>query len=182
MLTHDPKPGRKTDYNLEMVKSGETWIGVNTGLANLLGAKIIDRELTGHGQLEGFRVARRESTWGDSRFDLRISRGSEEGFVEIKNVTYRRGNLALFPDAVTTRGKKHLDTLIRARGEGYTACNLYIVQRSDCLEFAPAEEIDPDYAGTFRDGIRKGVIMIACSLDVQPDGIRYNGILPLSEI
>jgi len=179
MVLHEAKPGRKTCYNLEMTKAGDTWVGVNTGLANTLGARIIDAGLTGHQQLEGFRVVRRESVWEDSRFDLEISRGSENGFVEIKNVTYRSGGSALFPDAVTTRGRKHLNTLIRARQEGYTACNLYIVQRSDCLDSAPAREIDPDYADTFHRAVKEGVIMIACLLDIQPEGIRFERVLPV---
>ena len=181
MLIHDPKPGRKTNYNLEMIRSGDTWVGVNTVLANTLGASIINEGLTGHPQLERFRVQRREFTWADSRFDLKIARGGEEGFVEIKNVTYRSGDTALFPDAVTTRGKKHLETLIRARAEGYTVCNLYIVQRSDCSDFAPARDIDPDYAGTFDHAVREGVIMIACQLEVQPEGIFFKHTLPFGE-
>ena len=178
MLIHDPKPGRKTDYNLEMVKSEDTWVGVNTGLANTLGAGIIDAGLTGHPQLDGFRVVRREVTWGNSRFDLKISRGKEEGFVEIKNVTYRSEYTALFPDAVTTRGQKHLETLIQARSEGFTACNLYIVQRSDCRDFAPARDVDPGYANTFGRAVREGVIMIACLLEVHPEGIWFKHTLP----
>ncbi len=178
MLIHDPKPGRKTDYNLEMVRSDDTWVGVNTGLANTLGAGIIDAGLTGHPQLAGFKVVRREVTWGNSRFDLKISRGKEEGFVEIKNVTYRSEYTALFPDAVTTRGQKHLETLILARSEGFTACNLYIVQRSDCRDFAPARDVDPGYANTFGRAVREGVIMIACLLEVHPEGIWFKHTLP----
>jgi sugar fermentation stimulation protein A len=164
MVIHDPKPGRRTEYNLEMVRSGDVWVGVNTGLANTLGACIIDAGLTGHTLLEGFMVVRREVTWGDSRLDLKICRGEDEGFVEVKNVTYRSDGTALFPDAVTTRGKKHLETLMQARWEGYTACNLYVV-----------------YASTFDRAFREGVIMIACLLDVQPEGIFFRGILPLRE-
>jgi sugar fermentation stimulation protein A len=181
MLIHNPKTGRKTEYNLEMVKTGDTWVGVNTGLANTLGAGIIDASLTGHPQLEGFSVVKREVTWGNSRFDLKISRGKGEGFVEIKNVTYRSGYTALFPDAVTTRGQKHLETLIQARSEGFTACNLYIVQRSDCFDFAPARDVDPDYANTFDRAVREGVIMIACQVEVRPEGIWYKRILPFEE-
>lgn len=182
MLLHDPKPGRKTSYNLEMVQSGGTWVGVNTGLANVLGARIIDAGLTGYPGLEGFRVERRESTWEDSRFDLKISNGMDEGFVEIKNVTYRSADTALFPDAVTTRGNKHLETLIRARSEGYTVCNLYIVQRSDCVDFAPAREIDPQYFETMERAAGEGVLVIACMLDVKPEGIWFKKTLPIKGI
>jgi len=182
MLLHDPKPGRKTKYNLEMIRTDNTWVGVNTGLANALGAAIIDAGLTHHPQLDGFRVFKREATWENSRFDLKISREGKEGFVEIKNVTYRWEDTALFPDAVTTRGQKHLETLIRAAALGYTACNLYIVQRSDCRDFAPARTVDPAYADTFNQAVREGVIVIACFLEVKPDGIYFKHTLPFGEI
>ncbi len=178
MVIHDPKPGRKTEYNLEMVRSGDAWVGVNTGLANTLGAGIIDGGLTGDRRLEGFTVQRREAVWQDSRFDLKVARGGETGFVEVKNVTYRAGSTALFPDAVTARGKKHLETLMQARWEGYTACNLYVVQRADCRDFTPARDVDPDYASTFDRAFRDGVILIACLLEVQPEGIYFKQILP----
>jgi sugar fermentation stimulation protein A len=181
MLLHDPKPGRKTEYNLEMIRSGDTWVGVNTGLANTLGAGLINAGLSGHPQLEGFTVLKREATWEDSRFDLKISQGNKEGFVEIKNVTYRSGESALFPDAVSTRGQKHLETLIRARKAGYTACNLYIVQRSDCRDFATARSVDPGYADTFDRAVREGVVMIACLLEVSPDGIYFKHTLPFGK-
>lgn len=177
MLLHDPKPGRKTQYNLEMVQSGDIWVGVNTGLANVLAERIVNAGLTKHPELDGYTVAKREAVYGDSRFDLKISRREKEGFVEVKNVTYRSGDTALFPDAVTTRGQKHLKTLMQARSEGHTACNLYIVQRSDCFDFAPAREIDPEYSAWMDSAAAAGVIMIACMLDVQPDGIRFKKVL-----
>ncbi|UCF89399.1 MAG: DNA/RNA nuclease SfsA [bacterium] len=179
MLVHDPKPGRKTHYNLEMVKSGDTWVGVNTGLANRLAAGIIDGDLTGDPRLEGFRVERPEVVWQDSRFDLKVSRGEVGGFVEVKNVTYRSGEMALFPDAVTTRGQKHLETLIRAAADRCTACNLFVVQRSDCAAFTPARDIDPVYAHTCARARESGVIMIACLLEVSPEGIWFKGVLPI---
>ena len=182
MLLHDPKPGRKTEYNLEMVRSDNTWVGVNTGLANVLAERIVNAGLTNRPELDGYTVAKREAVYGDSRFDLKISRGEKEGYVEVKNVTYRSGNTALFPDAVTTRGQKHLKTLMQARSEGHTACNLYIVQRSDCCDFAPARNVDPGYADTFDRAVREGVIVIACLLEVQPDGIYFKRTLPFGKI
>ena len=178
MLLHDPKPGRKTQYNLEMVRAGDTWVGVNTGLANTLAARIIDKGLADIPGLKGFRVSGREVTCGRSRLDLRISRPGGEGFVEVKNVTYRSGDMALFPDAVTLRGRKHLGTLMGVRREGYTACNLYVVQRSDCRRFAPADNIDPEYASTFKEAVREGVIMVVCFLEVRPEGIWLKSVLP----
>ncbi len=181
MLVHDPKPGRRTAYNLEMVRSGDAWVGVNTGLANVLGARIIDAGLTGHPDLDGCKVERREAVFGDSRFDLKISGRGREGFVEVKNVTYRVGHTARFPDAVTTRGNKHLDTLMTALKQGYIACNLYAVQRGDCRDFAPARHIDEVYAQTYQTARRAGVIMVPCLLEVCPEGIWFKGTLPFRD-
>lgn len=180
MLSHDPKPGRKTEFTLEMVQSGNTWVGVNTILANTLGARIVDAGLLGQSASEGFSVLRREVVLEDSRLDLFAGDGKRTCYIEVKNVTYRKDHTALFPDAVTTRGKKHLETLIRASGKGIMACNLFIVQRSDCCDFAPAHDIDPEYADVFHRGVRAGVLMLPCQLHLEPDGIIFKQFLPLA--
>ncbi len=180
MLSYQEKPDRKTKYTLEMVGSDGTWVGVNTFLANELGARIVDGGLTGIESLNGFKVEKREYTYGDSRFDMLLSRGSERCLAEVKNVTLRVGDGALFPDAVTLRGRKHLVTLTSALDRGISSCMLYIVQRSDCNFFGPAGDIDPLYAQTFEKGIEAGVKVAACGLDVSPSGIFYLGGLPLS--
>ena len=181
MLSYDPKPGRVTEFTLEMVRSGGTWVGVNTLLANTLGANIIDAGLTDHPDLEGFTVAKKEVIFEDSRLDLLASNGSKNCYVEVKNVTYRVNGLASFPDAVTTRGKKHLETLIRASLSGTMACTLFIVQRSDCMSFTTARDIDPKYAEAFKRAAKTGVIIIPSLLHVEPAGIFFKEILPLAE-
>ena len=181
MLSHDLKPDRKTQYTLEMVRSGDTWVGVNTFLANTLGARIVDGGLTGHPGLAGFSVERKEVVMEDSRFDLLAGNGSRSCFIEVKNVTYREGDTALFPDAVTARGKKHLETLIRVSRTGNMACNLYIVQRSDCMGFAPAQDIDSEYAEVFRRASGAGILMLPCLLHIHPEGISFVRPLPIDE-
>lgn len=181
MLSYQDKPGRKTSHTLEMVKSGDTWVGVNTVLANELAAAIVDRGLTGSEALEGFTVERREFTYGDSRIDLLLTNGGRRCLAEVKNVTLRDGDTARFPDAVTSRGKKHLRTLIKATSEGYQACMIYMVQRSDCSRFGPAGEIDPRYVQAFHEALGAEVLMIAISLEVTPSGIFYIDSIPVTE-
>jgi sugar fermentation stimulation protein A len=185
MLTHEPKSGRKTEYTLEMVKSGETWVGVHTSLPNQLAAAIIDRDMTGISQLEGLRVIKREATYGDSRFDILAGDETRSCYIEVKNVTYRgadmtgEGATALFPDAVTTRGAKHLRTLIKALDEGHMAVNVYCIQRSDCSRFAPATAIDPEYSETFHEAREAGVIMVPLLFHVTPEGVELVGKVPI---
>ncbi|TNF46282.1 DNA/RNA nuclease SfsA [bacterium] len=173
MLSFQPKPERKTDYTLEMVRSNGTWVGVHTLLANRLAERIINEELTGTDALKGFNVLQREFTYGDSRFDLLLSKGADRCLVEVKNVTLKDGKVARFPDAVTSRGRKHLLTLMDAVSSGYKACMLYIVQRTDCLIFGVARDIDPEYDLTLKKAIAHGVSVIACRMEVTPERIFY---------
>jgi sugar fermentation stimulation protein A len=185
MLTHEPKPGRKTEYTLEMVKSGDTWVGVHTSLPNQLAATVIDRDLTGISELNGLRVIKREATFGDSRFDILVGNETRTCYVEVKNVTYKDTstdkNTALFPDAVTTRGAKHLRTLMKAMDEGHMAVNVYCIQRSDCSSFAPAVAIDPEYAETFQEARETGVIMVPLLFHVTPIEVSLIGKVPIEE-
>ena len=97
----------------------------------------------------------------------------------MKNVTYKEGQYALFPDAVSTRGKKHLETLIRLKHEGYRAVMLYIIQRIDVNVFAPAKHIDSEYAQTLREAFDAGVEIIPVIAQVSPTGIELTKTIKL---
>ena len=177
MVSETPGVKRKTGHTLEMVRPQDVWVGVNTFLANTLGAGIVDRGLTGRGALRGFRVIRREVVIGDSRFDLMASNGKRSCVIEVKNVTWKEGSKALFPDAVTARGKKHLETLARLSRSGTMSCALYIVQRSDCEVFSTAGDLDPEYAAAFSRAVKAGVLVVPCLLHVEPEGVFFRKIL-----
>ena len=181
MLSHEPKPGRKTEYTLEMIQSGGTWVGVHTLLANQLAEQVINEELTGAEELKGFRVLKREYTYSDSRFDMLLSRGEDRCLVEVKNVTMKDDDIARFPDAVTSRGRKHLLTLMDAVIDGYQASMFYVVQRSDCLTFGVARDIDPEYDLTLTKAMDHGVSVVACRLEVTPGRIFFVDTLGLEE-
>ena len=129
--------------------------------------------------MENYKTVKREVKFGDSRFDVFAENDTETCFVEVKNVTLKEGNYALFPDAVTTRGQKHLKTLMEVKKQGMRAVMLYIVQRSDVEIFAPAEEIDPNYASTLREAVAAGVELIAMQATVTPDKIELSKKLPV---
>ena len=90
-----------------------------------------------------------------------------------KNVSLKDGNIAKFPDAVTTRGQKHLETLMEVKKQGIRAVMLYIIQRIDIEAFSAAEDIDPEYAKKLKLAIASGVEVIPLMVEVNPIGIKY---------
>ena len=177
----DPK--RRTRFTWEMIRIGGDWVGINTSRPNELACEWLkEGRIPG---LEGLTSLRREVKWEDSRFDLygeeaaghpSVSRGC---FVEVKNVTLKEGPYALFPDAVTTRGRKHLNTLVRVREAGMRAVMLYVVQRMDVEVFAPARAIDPEYAQALEEAIGRGVEVFAARARVSPEQISFDRLLDM---
>ena len=187
----DPK--RKTRYTWEMIHIGGSWVGINTSNPNALAFEWISKGMVPG--LEGLSALRREVKWEDSRFDLygeELGEGSVEGsgegtgkgsgrgcFVEVKNVTLKEGGRALFPDAVTERGRKHLNTLVRVRKAGMRAVMLYVVQRMDVRIFSPAREIDPAYGKALDEAVRQGVEIFVVQAMVSPESIEFHKLLPV---
>ena len=89
-----------------------------------------------------------------------------------KNVSLKDGNIAKFPDAVTTRGQKHLETLMEVKKQGIRAVMLYIIQRTDVEAFSAAEDIDPEYARKLKLAMAAGVEVIPLMVEVTPTGIK----------
>jgi sugar fermentation stimulation protein A len=171
---NDPK--RKTKFTWEMIKIGGNWVGINTGNPNKIAFEAVKNgEIQ---KLKGYTEVQREVTFGDSRFDVMAKNDKETCFIEVKNVTYKKGEYALFPDAITSRGKKHLETLIKVKESGMRAVMLYIIQRIDVAVFAPAKKIDPEYAKTLKKANDKGVEIIPMQVKVSPDDIAIVKELP----
>lgn len=175
VITKSDNKKRKTQYTWEMIKAGETWVGVNTLNANKLGYLILKHRL-----LQNFsqvKNIKREITFQNSRLDLYCEQGKEKIFIEVKNVTYREGKFALFPDAKTKRGQKHLKALMMAKEMGYRASLFFIIQRSDTEFFAPAHDIDQDYAELLQLAFINGVEIYPIQFDIQPYGFMFKRIL-----
>ena len=171
----DPK--RKTRYTWEMIRIKGDWVGINTSQPNALAFEWITKgELPG---LEGLEGLRREVKWEDSRFDLYGEENGRGCFIEVKNVTMKEGDRALFPDAVTERGRKHLQTLVRVKKAGMRALMLYVVQRMDVRIFSPARDIDPAYGKALDEAVHQGVEIIVAQARVSPESIDFHRVLPL---
>ena len=111
-------------------------------------------------ETHGYHLRARRWRGRGGEIDLIFEKSGEITFVEVKNVSMKEGDYALFPDAVTTRGQKHLKTLIEVKKKGIRAVMLYVIQRSDVGVFAPAKAIDPNYAEMLKEAYNKGVEII----------------------
>ncbi len=171
LLSLSGNPKRKLNYTWELVQVNGSWAGINTGLPNRLAAEAIERGIIP--QLAGYDNIRPEVRYGkDSRIDLLLSGASGKCFVEVKNVTLVEEGRALFPDAETVRGQKHLKELMREVREGNRGVIFFVVQRADARELAPADAIDPEYGRLLRLAVRNGVEAFAWQADVNPEEIR----------
>jgi sugar fermentation stimulation protein A len=163
---------RKYPLSWELVEAepGEL-VGINTGLANDLVREAIEGGIIA--ELQGYDSVRGEVSYGKeaSRVDLLLEGASGSCYIEVKNVTLVEGGIALFPDAVTARGVKHLRELARMVAEGYRAVIFYCVQRGDAREVRSADEIDPLYGQTLREAAAAGVETLAYAADVSLDGV-----------
>ena len=160
-----------------MILIGGDWVGINTSNPNALAYEwVSDGKVPG---LEGLTNLKREVKWEDSRFDLYGEDASGPCFIEVKNVTLKVGTRALFPDAVTERGRKHLHTLIRVKRAGMRAVMLYVVQRQDVHLFSPARDIDPQYGLALDEAVRQGVELIVVQARVTPKRITFHKTLPV---
>ena len=176
-LTPEPDLARKTKFTWEMIKINGNWVGINTGNPNKLAFEAISvGKIPG---LTGYTTVTREVVYGDSRFDVFAENDTEKCFIEVKNVTLKEGKYALFPDSVTTRGQKHLKTLMDVKAAGMRAVMLYIIQRTDVEIFAPAKTIDPDYARTLKLAVEAGVDVFAVVAKVAPEQIELTVKLPI---
>ncbi len=178
LLSRSDKPGRKLQYTWELVKADGRWIGINTGLPNHLVREAIENGCIT--ELQGYQTIRPEVRYGqNSRIDLLLGNGDQRCYVEVKNVTLVEGNVALFPDAATTRGQKHLRELMEVVKQGQRAVNFFVVQRADGESVAPADTIDPEYGRLLRLAESAGVEILAYQAQVTPQGIAITRKLPV---
>ncbi len=164
-------PERKLRYTWELIKIGETFVGINTALPNAIVEEAIKAGKIP--ELSGYESLRREVKYGkNSRIDLLLEDPARPMcYVEVKNVTLKRGlekgDPVEFPDSVTARGAKHLVELADMVGDGHRSVMLYLVQREDGETFTIAGDIDPEYKAGLDAAMAAGVEVLcyACTLD-----------------
>jgi sugar fermentation stimulation protein A len=180
VLRDSQDPKRKLRYTLQAIQVGRTLVNVDTSLPNqAVHEAVLDGTLP---ELAGYDEARREVPYGQaSRIDLLLTRKRSRKlcYVEVKSTTLAEGRTALFPDAVTTRGRKHLGELTAVAAAGHRAVQLYFVSRSDVRRFTPADAIDPAYGAALRAAAEAGVELLAYCARVRPSSLELTRRLPV---
>ena len=165
---------RKLKYTLEIINDGKSNVGVNTHFANQIIAEALTNKKIK--ELKIYNNFIPEVKYGkNSRFDFQLINKNTKAFLEVKSVTLSRNKgIGEFPDAVTSRGLKHLNELKDAIKHGYKSYLIYLVQREDCKFFQIAKDIDPDYYNAFIDAKKNGVKFLCYSCKVNSKEIYIN--------
>jgi sugar fermentation stimulation protein A len=177
LLTEDRRPGRKTDYTWRFTRLPGGWICIDTLAPNRLVA-----EALAAGGLPGLprpRGVRAEVTVPQgSRLDF--VQDCEAGllFLEVKSITWVEDGVALFPDGVTTRGRRHLEHLTALVHQGHQAWNVFVVQRQDASLMRPAVRVDPAYARELAAAQAQGVGILVLQEKIEPPEITLASTLP----
>lgn len=178
VLSVSGNPGRKYPHSWELVQADGVWVGINTQLPNLLAREAIQNGTIA--ELSGYDKITLEVPYGTgSRIDLLLTGERGRCYVETKNVTLVKERCALFPDAVSTRGQKHLRELMEMVRQGHRAANLFVVQRGDGDALAPADAIDPVYGRLLREAAAAGVELLAYQARVTLGEIRLTHPVPV---
>jgi len=171
-LSDNPK--RKLKYTLEMIEVKNKKVGINTLLTNKIVLEALKHKKIN--SLNKFNHIKTESKFSDgTRFDFLLSNDKEKCFLEVKNVTLLRENkIAEFPDAITSRGTKHLNELCNAKKKGYQSYILYLIQREDCDSFKIAKDIDKKYKIAFDKALKSGVKILCYDCKLSNEEIKLN--------
>ena len=167
-------PKRKLKYTLEIVKVKNKMIGVNTLLSNKIVLEALNQKKIK--SLIKYNNIKTEVKFSNkTRFDFLISNDKEKCFIEVKNVTLiRKKKIAEFPDAITTRGTKHLKELIIAKEKGFKSYIFYLLQMEGCESFKIAKDIDVQYNLAFNEALKSGVKILCYDCKLTNEEIKLN--------
>ena len=183
-------PKRKLPYTWEQIRvldknNQGVWVGINTLFANKLIKKVIENNLLREkiGEIEEIKSEVPYGKDKKSRIDFLLSPKSSNPdnrniYVEVKNTTWIKENVALFPDTETKRGQKHLVEL-KELIPGSISVLIPCITRKDADFFAPGDEADPIYGKLFRESLSAGMILIPCCFEFHLDHVSWNGIKSL---
>ena len=173
-VTKSNNPNRKLKYTLQIIEDKKSKVGVNTHLANKIVHHALENNLIK--EFDKKIKVKPETKFGtNTRFDFLITQKKFKAFIEVKNVTLSRiNNLAEFPDAVTSRGLKHINELLKASNMGYKIFILYLIQRNDCKLFKIAEDVDPEYSNSLIKAVKKKLNILCYDCKFSSKGIKLN--------
>lgn len=163
---------RKTKYDLIAVEKGSRLINMDSQAPNAVAEEWLQKQ---YPQAE----IRREVVYGASRFDFRITEGETTTFLEVKGVTLEHDNIAMFPDAPTERGLKHIRELMSSIKEGYQAAILFVVKMQGIQSFRPNDQTHPAFGQALREAQAAGVKIMVMDCIVTPDSLNIHSPVPL---
>ena len=172
-------PNRKLKYTLEIIEDNNAKVGVNTHSANKIVKHALQNNLIK--EIKDIVDIKPETKFGlKTRFDFLVLGKKDKFFIEVKNVTLsRKKKIAEFPDAVTLRGLKHINELIKASRKRFKIYLLYLVQRNDCDSFKIAKDIDPIYAKTLVKAVKNKLNILCYDCKFSSKGIKLNNKIKL---
>ncbi len=173
-LSKSDNPKRKLEYTLEIIETESSKVGINTHSTNKIFLDALKNNKIK--ELNKNIEIKTEIKFGENtRFDFLVSKKNYKAFIEVKNVTLvRKGKIAEFPDAVTSRGAKHIHQLIEASKKGYQIYIAFIIQREDCNQFAIASDIDQEYSKLLSKAIKDKLNVLCYDCKFSSKGIRIN--------
>ena len=173
-VTKSDNPNRKLKYTLQIIEDKKSKVGVNTHLTNKIVYHALENNLIK--EFDKKIQVKPETKFGtNTRFDFLITQKKFKAFIEVKNVTLSRiKNLAEFPDAITSRGLKHINELLKASNMGYKIFILYLIQRNDCKLFKIAEDVDPEYSNSLIKAVEKKLNILCYDCKFSSKGIKLN--------
>ena len=173
-VTKSDNPNRKLKYTLQIIEDKKSKVGVNTHLTNKIVLDALKNNLIK--EFDKDIIIKPEVKFGDNtRFDFLITKKNYKAFVEVKNVTLtRKPKIAEFPDAITSRGAKHINELIKASKKGYEIYITFIIQREDCNQFTIASDIDPKYSELLSTAVKKKLNILCYDCKFSSKGIKLN--------
>ncbi|NWG09837.1 MAG: DNA/RNA nuclease SfsA [Nitrososphaerales archaeon] len=150
---------RQTSYDLIAINHNGILVSIDSKMPN----KLLLEAIKEH-KMEEFSMynyVKPEFSFGHSKFDFLLTNSNDRCLLEVKSCTLVNGNKALFPDAPTERGRRHILELIKARKEGYESCVLFLIQRPDVNSFSPNDSMDPKFGKALREALKQGVKIYA---------------------
>jgi sugar fermentation stimulation protein A len=174
LISKSNNPNRKLKYTLEIIEDNKSKVGVNTHSTNRIIYHALKNNLIK--EFQNILKIKPETKFGsNTRFDFLLLSKKDKFFIEVKNVTLsRKKGLAEFPDAVTTRGLKHIHELVKAGKKNYKIFIIYLIQRDDCDSFAIAKDIDPNYANALSKAVKNNLNILCYDCKFSSKGIKLN--------
>ncbi len=173
-LSKSNNPKRKLKYTLQIIEDQKSKVGINTHLTNKIVLEAFNKKM-----IKDFTLiddVKQEIKFGkNTRFDFLVTQRKMKSFIEVKNVTLsREKGLAEFPDAITSRGLKHVRELLNAKKKGYEIYLLFVIQRDDCNKFEIAKDIDPEYCELLTKAVKKKLKILCYDCKFSTKGIKLN--------